>query len=101
MQSHRTLASRDEVLGIAKTFREKRLPCDALIYLGTGFCPSGWNTGHGSFMFNADVFPDPQEMFREFHEEHLKVVLHVVPPYDFHGKLTDTGAAARGLGDAV
>ncbi len=101
MQSHRTLASRDEVLGIAKTFREKKLPCDALIYLGTGFCPSGWNTGHGSFTFNSDVFPDPREMFRKFHEEHIKVVLHVVPPYDFHGKITDTGAAAHTLGDAV
>ena len=29
-QSHRTLASRDEVLSEAKTFREKKLPCDAL-----------------------------------------------------------------------
>ena len=38
-QSHRTLASREEVLAEAKTFREKKLPCDALIYLGTGFCP--------------------------------------------------------------
>jgi hypothetical protein len=35
MQSHRTLAGPDEVLGVARTFREKRLPCDALIYLGT------------------------------------------------------------------
>ena len=33
-QSHRTLASREEVLSEAKTFREKKLPCDALIYLG-------------------------------------------------------------------
>ena len=48
-QSHRTLASREEVLSEAKTFREKKLPCDALIYLGTGFCPSGWNTENGSF----------------------------------------------------
>ncbi|HEX5432057.1 MAG TPA: glycoside hydrolase family 31 protein, partial [Bryobacteraceae bacterium] len=101
MQSHRTLASRDEVMGIAKTFREKKLPCDALIYLGTGFCPSGWNTGHGSFTFNADVFPDPEEMFRQFHEENFKVVLHVVPPYDFHGKITDTGSAAQAPGDAA
>ncbi len=101
MQSHRTLASRDEVLEIAKTFREKRLPCDALIYLGTGFCPSGWNTGHGSFTFNADVFPDPAEMLQQLHEEHFKVVLHVVPPYDFHGKITDTAAAARTPGDAA
>lgn len=101
MQSHRTLASRDEVLGIARTFRDKKLPCDALIYLGTGFCPSGWNTGHGSFTFNADVFPDPREMVRQFHDEHFRIVLHVVPPYDFHGKITDTGSAARTPGDAV
>lgn len=101
MQSHRTLASRDEVLGIAKTFREKKLPCDALIYLGTGFCPSGWNTGHGSFTFNSDVFPDPQAMLRQYHDEHFKVVLHVVPPYDLHGKVTDTGVAAQEPGDAV
>src|SRR5262245_44870137 len=59
-QSHRTLADREEVLSIARTFREKRLPCDALIYLGTGFCPSGWNTGHGSFTFNPTAFPDPK-----------------------------------------
>ncbi|HLJ77379.1 MAG TPA: TIM-barrel domain-containing protein [Acidobacteriaceae bacterium] len=101
MQSHRTLASRDEVLGIAKNFREKKLPCDALIYLGTGFCPSGWNTGHGSFTFNADVFPDPEAMLREFHERHFRIVLHVVPPFDFHGKITDTGSAAHAPGDAA
>jgi alpha-glucosidase (family GH31 glycosyl hydrolase) len=100
MQSHRTLASRDEVLGIARTFRAKKLPCDTLIYLGTGFCPSGWNTGHGSFAFNADVFPDPAEMIRQLHAEHFKVALHVVPPYDFHGKITDTGSAAQTPGDA-
>jgi len=31
LQSHRTLAGPDEILGVARTFREKRLPCDALI----------------------------------------------------------------------
>ena len=61
-QSHRTLASREEVLAEAKTFREKKLPCDTLIYLGTGFCPSGWNTENGSFVWNDRVFPDPKEM---------------------------------------
>ena len=101
MQSHRTLASRDEVMSIANTFRERKLPCDALIYLGTGFCPSGWNTGQGSFTFNADVFPDPAEMFRQLHEEHFKLVLHVVPPYNFHGKITDSGSAAEMPGDAA
>jgi alpha-glucosidase (family GH31 glycosyl hydrolase) len=77
-QSHRTLASRDEVLQEARTFREKKLPCDTLIYLGTGFCPSGWNTDNGEFAFNKKVFPDPAEMLRELHADHFKVVLHAV-----------------------
>ncbi len=77
-QSHRTLASREEILGVAKTFREKQLPCDALIYLSTGFCPSGWNTENGSFEWNSRVFPDPKEMIDELHKENFHVVLHSV-----------------------
>ena len=77
-QSHRTLASREEVLAEAKTFREKKLPCDALIYLGTGFCPSGWNTANGSFDWNSRVFPDPKHILDELHLDHFKVVLHAV-----------------------
>jgi alpha-glucosidase (family GH31 glycosyl hydrolase) len=77
-QSHRTLASREEVLAEAKTFREKKLPCDALIYLGTGFCPSGWNTENGSFSWNSNVFPDPKTMIDQLHSDNFKVVLHAV-----------------------
>jgi alpha-glucosidase (family GH31 glycosyl hydrolase) len=77
-QSHRTLASREEVLAEAKTFREKKLPCDALIYLGTGFCPSGWNTANGSFDWNSRVFPDPKQILDQLHQEHFRVVLHAV-----------------------
>ena len=51
-QSHRTLEGREQVLGIAKTMREKKLPCDALIYLGTEFTPSGWNTRNGEFTWH-------------------------------------------------
>jgi alpha-glucosidase/alpha-D-xyloside xylohydrolase len=77
-QSHRTITSPEEVLDEAAKFRRLKLPCDALIYLGTGFCPSGWNTANGSFDWNARVFPDPRKMIQQFHEEHFKVVLHVV-----------------------
>ena len=77
-QSHRTLASREEVIAEAKTFREKKLPCDTLIYLGTGFCPSGWNTENGSFAWNHRVFPDPKEVLDELHKEHFHAVVHVV-----------------------
>jgi len=89
-QSHRTLASRDEILSIGRTFREKRLPCDALIYLGTGFCPSGWNVENGSFQFNSRVFPDPKEIIDQFHAMDLRVVLHVViKTRSLHGAVRD------------
>jgi len=89
-QSHRTLASREEILAEAKMFREKKLPCDALIYLGTGFCPSGWNTENGSFAWNSRVFPDPNEMIEQLHKDNFRVVLHDVILTDkLHGTVQD------------
>lgn len=95
-QSHRTLASRDEILEIANTFREKRLPCDALIYLGTGFCPSGWNTANGSFAWNSRVFPDPAEILKEFHEKDFHAVMHaVILTRELNGSARDGCAVGR------
>jgi alpha-glucosidase (family GH31 glycosyl hydrolase) len=97
-QSHRTLASREEILSVAKTFREKKLPCDALIYLGTGFCPSGWNTGHGSFTFNPSVFPDPRAMLDELHAMHFHVVPHIViRSKSVSGTVSDPPEPGRGV----
>ena len=78
LQSHRTLAGPDEVMSVARTFREKHLPCDALIYLGTDFTPSGWNTHNGEFTWNPKNFPNPKQMIDELHAQHFKVVLHTV-----------------------
>lgn len=95
-QSHRTLASREEVLEEAKTFREKKLPCDALIYLGTGFCPSGWNTANGSFAWNSRVFPDPKAVLDELHKDHFKVSVHAVILTDeLRGNASDPCVASR------
>ncbi|HET9402945.1 MAG TPA: glycoside hydrolase family 31 protein, partial [Candidatus Acidoferrales bacterium] len=77
-QSHRTIMSAEEILGEARTFREKKLPCDLMIYLGTGFCPSGWNVQNGSFEFNAKVFDEPKKILDEFHAMNFKVALHAV-----------------------
>jgi alpha-glucosidase (family GH31 glycosyl hydrolase) len=78
MQSHRTLSGPDEIMSVARTFREKKLPCDALIYLGTEFTPSGWNTRNGEFEWKKENFPDPKRMIDELHAQHFRVVLHVV-----------------------
>jgi alpha-glucosidase/alpha-D-xyloside xylohydrolase len=77
-QSYRTLGTPEEIMQEARTFREKQLPCDATIYLGTGFCPNGWNTDNGEFTWNPRAFPDPAKAIGELHDEHFKVVLHVV-----------------------
>jgi alpha-glucosidase (family GH31 glycosyl hydrolase) len=77
-QSHRTLAGPDEILGVARTMREKKLPCDTLIYLGTEFTPSGWNTRNGEFSWHPGNFPEPKKMLDELHAEHFKVVMHIV-----------------------
>ena len=78
MQSHRTLAGPDEIMWVAETFRQKQLPCDALIYLGTEFTPSGWNTRNGEFTWHSGNFPDPKAAIETLHGMHYKVVLHIV-----------------------
>src|SRR5580704_19338107 len=77
-QSHRTLGRPEDILAEARLFREKKLPCDAMIYLGTEFCPNGWNTRNGEFTWNGNAFPDPQAAIRQLHDEQFKVVLHIV-----------------------
>ena len=77
-QSYRTLGTPQEIMQEALTFREKKLPCDAVIYLGTGFCPNGWNTDNGEFSWNTRAFPDPAKAIEQLHSEHFKVALHVV-----------------------
>ena len=77
IQSHRTLLGPDDALNVARTFREKQLPCDALIYLGTGYCTNGWNVVNGTIDFNTNSFPRPVEQIKALQAEHFKVILHV------------------------
>jgi alpha-glucosidase (family GH31 glycosyl hydrolase) len=80
MQSHRTLEDEAQILGVVDTFRKKNIPIDAVIYLGTGFSPKGWNTRQPSFDFHPDVFKrDPRAVIADMHAQHVKVVVHMVP----------------------
>ncbi|HET7622265.1 MAG TPA: TIM-barrel domain-containing protein [Gemmatimonadaceae bacterium] len=85
MQSHRELrdaklSPEELILSEVATFRRKKIPVDAVIYLGTGFTPTGWNTEQPSFDFNPKVFTsDPKSVIDEMHDQHVKVVVHIVP----------------------
>ncbi|MBS1788802.1 MAG: glycoside hydrolase family 31 protein [Acidobacteria bacterium] len=95
LQSHRTLAGPDEINWVARTFREKKLPCDALIYLGTDFTPSGWNTHNGEFTWRPENFPAPKKIIDELHAQHFKVVLHtVIEGRKLTGSVSDPCTAA-------
>jgi alpha-glucosidase/alpha-D-xyloside xylohydrolase len=94
-QSHRTMDPPEETIQEARVFREKKLPCDMMIYLGTGFCPNGWNTNNGEFTWNPKAFPDPKKMIQELHDLNFKVVLHiVVEGQKFRGTVADPCSAA-------
>jgi alpha-glucosidase (family GH31 glycosyl hydrolase) len=95
MQSHRTLAGPDEIQWVARTMREKKLPCDALIYLGTDFTPSGWNTHNGEFTWHPKNFPEPKKMIDDLHAQNFKVVLHtVIEGRKLTGSINDPCTAA-------
>lgn len=80
MQSHRTLEDDAAMIKVVDTFREKRIPIDSVVYLGTGFTPRGWNTEQPSFHFNPAVFKhDPAAVIADLHQRNVKVGLHVVP----------------------
>lgn len=80
MQSHRTLIDENQIIGIVDTFREKKIPIDAVIYLGTGFCPRGWNMPQPSFEFNPDVFKrKPEDVLADLHQRNVKVAVHMIP----------------------
>jgi alpha-glucosidase len=71
-QSRYSYMSREEVLGIARTMREKRIPCD-VIYLDIHYMDE-----YRVFTWDPDRFPDPKGMMRELAE----MGFHVVPIVD-------------------
>jgi alpha-glucosidase/alpha-D-xyloside xylohydrolase len=85
MQSHRELVDRNLssealLLDVVDRFRSRQIPLDAVIYLGTGFTPTGWNTRQPSFTFNPRVFQrNPREVLDDLHARHVKAIVHVVP----------------------
>ena len=79
-QSHRTLRNEAQILEVIDTFRKKNIPLDSVCYLGTGFCPRGWNKSQPSFEFNPDLFKrDPKEVLADMHKHNVKVMMHMIP----------------------
>jgi alpha-glucosidase/alpha-D-xyloside xylohydrolase len=82
-QSHRELRDAEMtpeglILNVVDTFRKKQIPVDSVVYLGTGFTPTGWNRPQPSFEFNPAVFSsDPKDVLKKLHDKNVKVVVHM------------------------
>ncbi len=79
LQSTRHLESPAELLDLAAFFRERRLPCDALILLSTYGDARGWNPGVGHLAWEPELFPEPASAVAALHEQGFRVVTHEYP----------------------
>jgi len=91
-QSYRTLFHNgiNYVELTAQYMRDHDLPCDTLIYLGTGYCDHGWNTYNGEFGWDNVAFPTPKETMEKLHDMGYKISLHVTRCFTgLHGRISD------------
>ncbi|MCR2806782.1 glycoside hydrolase family 31 protein [Paenibacillus soyae] len=72
-QSRYSYMSQEEVLELARTFREKQIPCD-VIYLDIHYME-----GYRVFTFDPERFPDPKAMIAELKEMGIRIVPIVDP----------------------
>jgi alpha-glucosidase (family GH31 glycosyl hydrolase) len=79
LQSSRHFENAEEVRQLAAQLREKRLPCDALIFLSTYGAAKGWNKGVGHLEFEPDLFADPAAMLGDFRRQNFRVISHEYP----------------------
>ena len=79
LQSTRHFDDTAELRRLPHTIREKRIPCDGLIYLSTYGEARGWNRGVGHLGFQPELWPDPQALIDEARALHFEVTTHEYP----------------------
>ena len=79
LQSTRHFTDTAELRQLPRTIRDKRIPCDALIYLSTYGEARGWNRGVGHLEFQPELWPDPAGLIGEVLAQHFEVITHEYP----------------------
>ena len=79
LQSTRHFHDTAELRRLPRTLRERRIPCDALIYLSTYGEALGWNRGVGHLEFQPELWPDPSSLLTETRQQHFEVITHEYP----------------------
>ncbi len=79
LQSTRHFENPDEWRQLPATIRDKRLPCDGLIFLSTYGDFFGWNRGVGHLECEPRSLPDPAGFFAHLRAQHFHVITHEYP----------------------
>jgi alpha-glucosidase (family GH31 glycosyl hydrolase) len=79
LQSTRHFDDTEELRQLPRRIREKRIPCDGLIYLSTYGEAQGWNRGVGHLGFQPTLWPDPPALIDEARQQHFEIITHEYP----------------------
>jgi alpha-glucosidase len=79
LQSTRHFHDTGELRQLPRTLREKRIPCDGMIYLSSYGEALGWNRGVGHLEFQPRLWSDPAALLEEVRSQHFEVITHEYP----------------------
>jgi alpha-glucosidase (family GH31 glycosyl hydrolase) len=96
LQSTRHFHDTAELRRLPRTIREKRIPCDALIYLSTYGEAMGWNRGVGHLEFQPELWPKSEALLQEMRAQHFEIITHEYPVLHEESPLF-AEASARGF----
>jgi len=72
-QSRWSYGSADDVLNVARSFRKRKIPCDAI------YCDIDYMDGYRVFTWNPKTFPKPREMTERLSKMGFKLVTIIDP----------------------
>jgi alpha-glucosidase (family GH31 glycosyl hydrolase) len=79
LQSTRHFDDTAELRQLPRTIRERRIPCDGLIYLSSYGEAHGWNRGVGHLEWQPTLWPDPGSVLDEARQQHFEIITHEYP----------------------
>jgi alpha-D-xyloside xylohydrolase len=77
-QSYEHYATQDEIVGIAKRYRDSGIPIDGIIQDWQYWPDHQW----GSHLFDAKRYPDPKKMVADIHALDIHTIISVWPRFD-------------------
>jgi alpha-D-xyloside xylohydrolase len=77
-QSRERYKTEDDLLSTVKAFRDRRIPLDNIVLDWSYWKEAEW----GSQEFDPARFPDPEQMIKSLHQQHVNLMISVWPKFN-------------------